>query len=61
MADDPKKVGKADDVRVSLQDHEVSYLARDRGITAAQAREAIEKAGPMRTDVEAYIKKHWGK
>lgn len=60
MADDPKKTGKPDDSRVSQQPHELAYLAKKFGITQQQASQAVTSAGPMRADVEAYIRRKWG-
>ncbi len=58
MSDDKSKTGKADRDRVSLsEDYEVNDLAQKFGITAAQAREAIKSAGPMRRDIEAHLRR----
>jgi hypothetical protein len=56
MADNVKNVGKGDRIRVSLQKHEVAYIAKKFKITGQAASGAIRAAGPMRTKVEAYIK-----
>lgn len=55
MSDDPKNVGKGDRIRASLQDHEVSYIAKQKRISPQAASGAIRAAGPMRAAVYAYI------
>jgi hypothetical protein len=58
MSDNKSQVGKADRDRVSAsEDYEVNDLAQKFGITAAQARDAIKSAGPMRRDVEAHLRR----
>jgi hypothetical protein len=58
MSDNKSQIGKADRDRVSLsEDYEVTDLAQKFGITAAQAREAIKSAGPMRRDIEAHLRR----
>lgn len=56
MADNPKDVGKGDRIRVSLQKHEVQYIAKKFRISGQAAAGAIRAAGPMRAKVETYIK-----
>jgi hypothetical protein len=56
MADSAKNVGKGDRIRVSQQKHEVAYIAKKFKITGQAASGAIRAAGPMRANVEAYIK-----
>jgi voltage-gated potassium channel Kch len=56
MADNMKEVGKGDRIRVSLQKHEVHYIAKKFGISGQGAAGAIRAAGPSREKVYAYIK-----
>ena len=56
MADNMKDVGEGDRIRVSLQKHEVQYIAKKFGITGQAAAGAVRAAGPMRVKVYAYIK-----
>jgi hypothetical protein len=47
MADDLSKIGKADDTRINVdQDHEVSYWAKELGVTPNELRQAVQSAGP---------------
>ena len=59
MADNKTNTGKADDMRVDINDpNEVEYLHRQYpGKTHEQVKEAIRKAGPMRSDIEAELDK----
>lgn len=58
MPDNKKKTGKGDDIRVSAkQPYEVAYVAKKAKVTPAAAKKAIEKAGPMRKNVEKALKK----
>lgn len=55
MSDDKSKTG-ADRLRVAKnEDYEVEYLAKKHGISKEEVERAIDKAGPMRTDVEAEL------
>lgn len=56
MPDDPKKQGHQDDSKVSLQPHELAYVAKKFGVTVADVRAAIESVGNSRKAVEAYLK-----
>ena len=56
MADNIKDVGKGDRIRVSMQKHEVQYIAKKFGISGQAAAGAVRAAGPMREKVYAYIK-----
>ena len=56
MTDDLKEVGKGDRIRAGLQKHEVQYLAKKYRIAGQAAHGAIRAAGPLRANVEAYIK-----
>lgn len=53
-----KKGRKADRTRISgKQAHEVAYVARKFGVSAAIVRAAIKKVGNMRTKVYAELEK----
>lgn len=56
MPDDTKKRGKADRIRVSRQDHELQRLKDKFDISGQAAGAAQRVAGPMRKDVEKYIR-----
>jgi hypothetical protein len=57
MADDPRKKGGRDRARVSSQDHEVKYVARKSGTSAAEVRNAkAEVKSTRRSDVEKRLK-----
>jgi hypothetical protein len=55
MSDDPKKTGQ-DRKLVSNQEHEIAYIMKSAGVTRQKAKQAIEKAGPSRDKVMAYLK-----
>ena len=55
MADDPNKRGR-DRELVSTEEHEVAYLMRTANVTRRKAKEAVQKAGPSRAKVMAYLK-----
>lgn len=59
MADDKNNVGKQDDIRVDINDpSEVEYLHRQYPDKSHQEiKDAIEKYGPMRKDIVAYLDK----
>jgi len=57
MADDKSKTGKPDRDRISLsQDYEVRDAAERYGVTKQQIIDAVKAVGPMRSDVEKYLK-----
>lgn len=57
--DDKTKRGKGDRARVAGgQAYEVAYFARKHGLTAAEARTIIAKAGPDRDAADALAKRH---
>ena len=61
MADNKQAVGKPDRDRVDKNDpSEVSQVATKFNTSAAAVREAIEKVGPMRSDVERELAKRNG-
>jgi hypothetical protein len=48
MADDKRKTGKPDRIRINVnQDHERRYWCKAFGITLARLQEAVAKVGPM--------------
>lgn len=58
MADDPKKTGKQDDIRINInQVHEVAYWTKKWGISEAKLKEAVAAVGPMVKDVQKYLGK----
>jgi hypothetical protein len=58
MPDDPKKTGKADDIRINVnQDHEVRYWSEKFGVTAAELKKAVAAVGPMVADVKKFLGK----
>ena len=59
MADDKGNTGKQDDIRVDKNDpSEVEYLhSRHPNKTHAEIKEAIEKYGPMRRNIEEALGK----
>lgn len=59
MADDKTKIGKQDDIRVDLNDpSEVEYLhSKFPNKTHEEIKQAIEKYGPMRADIEKALNK----
>jgi Protein of unknown function (DUF3606) len=58
MPDDKKKVGKPDRDRVSAKEpYEVRDLAKKVGLPEPLVKNVIDREGPMRRDVETYLKK----
>lgn len=58
MSDNKMEIGKPDRDRVSAkEDYEVRYLAQKLDLPASEVKKAIETAGPMRQNVEKYLKK----
>jgi len=59
MADNTRNRGSPDRDRINMnQDHEVRYWSQKFGVSAEELRKAVENAGSMAKDVEAYIKRH---
>jgi hypothetical protein len=58
MADDKKNTGKQDDIRVDSNDpSEVEYMhGQFPGKTHEQIKEAIRTKGPLRKDIEAFLR-----
>lgn len=55
-ADDLKQTGKPDDQRINVeQDHEVSYWAKELGVSPNELRQAVKNAGPMVKDVRQHL------
>jgi hypothetical protein len=56
--DNTKKTGKADDVRINVnQDHELAYWSQKFGCTKQELRDAVKEVGVMVADVRKYLKK----
>ena len=56
MADDKKQQDGRDDSRIDANDSsEVSYAAKQLGVSVEQIREAIEKVGNSREKVKNYL------
>lgn len=59
MADSTANRGSPDRDRINMnQDHEVRYWSQKFGVSADELRKAVQAAGSMAKDVEAYIKRH---
>jgi hypothetical protein len=58
MADDKKNTGKQDDMRVDITDpSEVEYLhSIFPNKTHEEIKEAIRTKGPVRTDIETFLR-----
>jgi hypothetical protein len=58
MADDKKQVGKPDRLRVSSSEqYEVDHIAKKFELPASLVKNVIKQEGPMRKDVEAYLRR----
>jgi hypothetical protein len=58
MADDKSDRGPADRTRVNVhEDYEVRNWTKKFGVSAEQLRAAVEKVGPMASDVEKHLAK----
>ena len=59
MSDDKRNTGKQDDIRVDSKDpSEVEYLHRQYpNKTHQEVKDAVEKYGPMRKDIEEFLNK----
>lgn len=58
MPDNKKKVGKPDRNRVSAgENYEVRDLAQKFELPPPLVKKVIEREGPMRKDVESYLRK----
>jgi len=56
MADNKNKQDGRDDSKIDANDSsEVSYAAKEFGVTAAQIKEAIEEVGNSRAAVKKYL------
>jgi hypothetical protein len=59
MADDLKDTGGQDRSRINVnQPHELDYWTRKWGVTPAQLRDAVERAGPMAAAVAKALGKN---
>ena len=58
MSDNKLKTGKQDDIRVDANDpSEVEYLHKQfPNKTHQEVKDAIKAAGPIRKDIESYLK-----
>jgi predicted DNA-binding protein YlxM (UPF0122 family) len=58
MPDNKNKTGEQDRGKVAAgQDYEVSYLAKELGVSQQVVQDAIKAVGNDRVKVKAYIKK----
>jgi hypothetical protein len=58
MSDNKKKVGKPDRQRVAATEpYEVNRLAKKVGLPPKLVQNVVRQAGPMRQDVEAYLRR----
>ena len=58
MSDDLSNRGQQDRIRVAKgEEHEVKYLQQKFGVSREEVERAIDRAGPMRENVEAELKK----
>jgi hypothetical protein len=56
MADDKTKAGKADRIRVNVnQKHELRRWCEAFGVTKGTLQEAVKAVGPMVADVKKYL------
>jgi hypothetical protein len=56
MADDLTQTGKPDDQRINVeQDHEVSYWAKELGISPNELRQVVKDTGPMVKDIRQHL------
>ena len=52
MADDKSKAGKADRIRINVnEDYELRDWAKKFGVSPERLKEAVKKVGPMAQDV----------
>lgn len=59
MADNLKKTGKADDIRINVnQDHELAYWSNKFNVSRIILKLAVQEAGVMAEDVEEWIQKN---
>ncbi|MEJ7559749.1 MAG: DUF3606 domain-containing protein [Pedobacter sp.] len=56
MADDKNKQDGRDDSKIDANDSsEVSYAAKEFGVSSSEIRKAIEEVGSSRADVKKYL------
>jgi Protein of unknown function (DUF3606) len=56
MADDLKRGGKGDDVRINIeQDHELRYWSEKFGVSREELQSAVAKAGPLVRNVREHL------
>lgn len=57
MSDNLNKTGKQDDIRINVhQDHELAYWSNKFNVSISVLRLAVQEAGVMAEDVEAWIR-----
>jgi hypothetical protein len=58
MPDNPEDRGPTDRSRINTsEDYEVQYWTKKFGVSADELKSAVEKVGPMATDVEKELGK----
>jgi hypothetical protein len=58
VPDNKHKKGKPDRIRVSANEpYEVDYLAKKVGLPTPLVKKVIQQEGPMRSNVEDYLKR----
>ena len=56
MSDDKAKAGKADRIRINVnEDYELRDWSKKFGVTAEELRKAVKVVGPMSDDVKRYL------
>jgi hypothetical protein len=56
MPDDPSKAGKADNIRINIeQEHEVKYWSEKFGVSQDQLKSAMAKVGSMAKNVRDHL------
>jgi hypothetical protein len=56
MPDDKSKTGKADDIRINVnQDYELRDWSKKLNVTPERLRDAVERVGPMVKDVKKEV------
>lgn len=59
MSDDKTNRGPRDRARVNVgEDYEVRYWTKELNCSETKLRQAVKEAGPMVTDVKAWLAKH---
>jgi hypothetical protein len=59
MADDKRNPGRPDRDRINMEeDYEVQYWSEKFGVSQEELAAAVEKVGPMASDVKRELKTH---